>query len=100
MRFIYAIAAKNAGVDPAAARGRTIGFQFGKTIYLRAVMRIAVVIVAENDSAWFAMEGPQCPMGTEAFHISRVLPAVDFSEHGFHFRIAQLIFRIPPIQRA
>src|SRR5918996_1293310 len=37
--LVYAIAAKNTGVNPAAARGRPVGFQFSKTIYLRAVMR-------------------------------------------------------------
>ena len=27
------------------------------------------------------------------------VPAVDLSEHGFHLRIAEFIFRIPPIER-
>src|SRR5712675_751984 len=48
--LVDAVAAKNTGVDPATARGRTVGFQFSKTIYLRAVMGIAVAIVADHDS--------------------------------------------------
>src|SRR5712671_1807506 len=46
--LVYAIAAKNAGVDPAAARGRTVGFQFSETIYLRAVMRPSIAIETKN----------------------------------------------------
>ena len=97
IRFVYAIAAKNTGVDPAATRGRTVGFQFSKTIYLRAVMRIAVAIVAEHDAFFILTLG----VGRWALGVFlECVPAVDFREHGFHLRIAQVIFRIPPIQRA
>src|SRR5438477_9882171 len=90
--LVYAIATKNAGVDPAAARGRTVGFQFSKTIYLRTMMRPSTAIVAENS--------PVTPAGVNAPGYRLSVPAVDFGEHGFHLRIAQVIFRIPPIQRA
>ena len=48
--LVDAVAAENAGVNPAAARGRTVGFQFRETIHLRAVMRFAFAIHAENDA--------------------------------------------------
>src|SRR5438094_5654269 len=90
--LVYAIAAKNTGVHPAAARGRTVGFQFSKTIYLRTMMRFSIAIVAENSSV--------TPAGVDAPGYRLRAPAIDFREHGFHLRIAQVIFWIPPIQRA
>src|SRR5882724_5290464 len=73
--LVYAIAAKNTGVYPAAACGRTVGFQFSKTTYLRAMMRFSIAIVAENS--------PVTPAGVDAPGYPLRVPAVDFREHGF-----------------
>src|SRR5437899_4377704 len=45
--LVHAIAAKNSGINPAAACRRSIGFQFRETIHLRAMMGLAVSIDAE-----------------------------------------------------
>src|SRR6476661_1927639 len=42
VRLVHAIAAKNAGINPAAACRRSVSFQFTKTIHLLAVMRLAL----------------------------------------------------------
>ena len=49
-------------------------------------MRFALAIIAEND-----------PVGV-GFRIR--VPAVDLRQHGFHFRIAKLVLRIPPVECA
>src|SRR5258707_961291 len=84
--LVDAVAAKNTGVDPAAARGRTVGFQFSETIYLRAVMRPSIAIETKND--------------TISVRLRIGVPAVDLREHSFHLRLAQFVFRVPPIERA
>ncbi len=48
-------------------------------------MRVAVAIDAKHD--------------TVGIRLRRCVPTVDLGEHGFHFRIAQFVFRIPPIER-
>src|SRR5262249_14247336 len=70
----------------AAARGRTVGFQFSKGIHLWAMMRIAVAIETENNAI--------------SIRLRSGVPAVDLGEDGFHFWIAQLFFWVPPIERA
>ena len=55
-------------------------------------MRFTVAIVAENN--------PVIPAGVDAPGYRLRVPAIDLREHGFHLRIAQLILRIPPIERA
>src|SRR5712692_6486579 len=85
--LVHAIATENAGVNPAAARGRTIVFEIGKAIELRAVMRPTLAIDAAEEHA----------IGTR---LRFGLPAVYLSEHGFHFRLAMFVLRIPPIERA
>src|SRR5205814_7932075 len=47
VRLVYAIAAKNAGVNPAAARSGAVGFQLRESIHLWAVMSVAVAIDTE-----------------------------------------------------
>ena len=42
--LVNTIATENAGIDPAAARGRTIVLEIGKTIELRSVMRVTFAI--------------------------------------------------------
>ena len=57
-----------------------------KAIDLRAVMQFPIAIVREN--------------GSFRVHLGRGLPAIDFGEDGFHFRLAFFALRIPPIERA
>src|SRR6202030_4156277 len=57
-----------------------------------AMMRFAIAINAENNSV-----GP-AGVGDSGYRFS--LPAIDLCEHGFHDWIAQLVLRIPPVERA
>src|SRR5262249_1938987 len=84
--LVYAIAAQNAGGNPAAACGGTAGFQFSKTIQLLSVVRFSVAIHTENPAI--------------SVRLRIGVPAVDFCEHSFHLWLAEFIFRIPPIERA
>src|ERR1700692_5107796 len=84
--------AKNSGINPAAGSSRSIGFQFCETIHLRAMMRSAIAINAENNSV-----GP-AGVGDSGYRFS--LPAIDLCDDGFHDWIAQLVLRIPPVERA
>ena len=77
-------------------------------------MRIAVAIQPEHDTffSWRLGVGrsafaPRLRGGATAdrwalgvFFFLQGVPAVDLGEHGLHLRIAQVIFRVPPIQRA
>ena len=67
------------------------------------MMRFAIAIDAEHHAVGF-----QCGRGLSA-PISlflatlphfQSLPAVDFCEHGFHVRLAEIILRVPPVERA
>src|ERR1051326_2967043 len=91
VRFVHAVAAENTGINPAAACGRSVSFQFSKTIHLRPMMRITIAVDAEHDAL--------VPAAVRARGYSCV-PAVDLCEHGFHFWIALFVFRIPPVERA
>ena len=54
-------------------------------------MRIAFAINAAEENAIAAA-------ADNARGSTSGLPAVDLGENGFHFQIAELIFRIPPIK--
>ena len=78
------------------------------------MMRIAVAIQPEHDTlfSWrlgvgrsaFALRlrggATADRRGLGVFFFPECVPAVDLGEHGFHLRIAQVIFGVPPIQRA
>src|SRR5438270_2953499 len=100
-RLVNFVRAEDAGVNPAAARGRTVGLQSRKTVNLRTVMRIAIAIETENNAV--------VPTGvTDPSYNSAVsdrgyrvgVPAINLGQYGFHSWIAQLVFRVPPVQRA
>ena len=61
VRFVYFVWTENAGINPTAACGRTVGFQFGKTVDLRTVMRIAFAIDAEDDALCISVCGVSVP---------------------------------------
>src|SRR6266404_50650 len=86
VRLVDFIRAEHAGVNPAAACGRTVGFQFSKSVNLWAVMRVPTAIESEHDSFCLGLR----------FGV----PTVDLRQDRFHFRIAQFVFRIPPVQSA
>jgi hypothetical protein len=54
-------------------------------------MRIAISIETEHN--------PILLTGVGNFNSRIRIPAVDLSEHSFHFRIAEFILGIPPIER-
>ena len=56
-------------------------------------MRIAFTIDTAKENA-FARAG----VSARGYRFG--FPAVDLRQHRFHFRLAELIFRIPPIERA
>src|SRR6266481_5439732 len=95
VRLANLIWTEDASVNPAAACGRTVGLQPWITVNLRTVMRIPCAIDAEND--------PIAAAGVTACGYSGMricVPSVDLCQHGFHFWIARLVFRIPPIECA
>src|SRR6266516_5041966 len=85
--LIHAISAENAGVNPTAARRRTIVFEIGKAFELRPVMRPTLAIDAAEEHAI----GPRLRLG---------LPAGYLRQHCFYVWLAMFILRIPPIERA
>ena len=56
------------------------------------MMRIAISVETEYNPMLLTRVGN--------FNSRIRVPAVDFSEHSFHLRIAEFILRIPPIERA
>src|SRR5262249_42309527 len=84
VRLVNPIATKYAGVNPAAARSRTVRFHLWKTIYLRPMVRCSIAIKTEN--------------GAFSVRLRISVPAVDLREHGFHFWITEFVFRIPPVE--
>src|SRR6266404_5458406 len=91
--LVHAIAAKNARINPAAACGGSVGFQFREAVRLWAMMRFAIAIDATKQHAITI-----AAVSDAGYRFS--LPTVNLGEHGFHVRIAQFIFRIPPVERA
>src|SRR5207244_12565380 len=85
-RLVDFVRAEDAGVNPGAACGRTVGLQPRKTVNLRTVMRTASAIETEHDSVCVGL--------------SIRVPAVDLCQYGFHFWITQLVVRVPPVERA
>ena len=53
------------------------------------MMRLAVAILSKDD-----------PAAGSGRRYNFCLPAVDLRQHGFHFRIAEFVFRIPPVKNA
>src|ERR1051325_2409518 len=106
--LVHAIAIENAGVNPAAAGGRTIIFQFVVIGDLRAVMEFAFAILRKK--------GPvKCErsLGAPISVVRRALigrpspllhgegsPAVDLGQDGFHFRLTPFVLRVPPVECA
>ena len=93
VRFVHAIATERHRSKSSATRSRSVSFQFRETIHLRTVMRIAVAIDDRRQCHRFS---PESAFGDSQDRV----PAVDLGEHRFHLRIAEFIFRIPPIERA
>src|SRR4029453_17656442 len=89
IRLVHAVAAENTGVNPAAAGGRAVSFQFIVVSDLRSMMEFSLSIAFENNSVSAA--GVSDP----GYRFS--LPAIDFREHRFDFRLALFVLRIPPI---
>ena len=61
-------------------------------------MRIPCAIDAENNSVILLFGRRRWTLGV--FLMLKRVPSVDLCQHGFHFWIARLVFRIPPIKRA
>src|SRR6266446_7242234 len=62
VRLVAAIAAKDAGVNPAAGGSGAVSFQLRETIHLRAMMRFAVSIDAEHDAILQCGRGLSAPI--------------------------------------
>ena len=65
-------------------------------------MQFAIAIDAKHDAILQCGRGLSAPISLFLVTLPHFqsLPAVDLREHGFHFRIAQFVFRIPPVERA
>jgi hypothetical protein len=57
------------------------------------VVRIAVAVNAAEENAV-----APAAVGARGYRFG--LPAVDLRQHRFHFWLAKLVFRIPPVERA
>ena len=66
------------------------------------MMRFSIAIEAENDAILQCGRGLSAPVVATLRSLPHFqsVPAVDLYEYGFHLRIAQLVFRIPPIESA
>src|SRR6266513_5108978 len=82
VRFVHAISIENARINPRAARGRAISFQFVIIRDLWTMMWLTFSISPKKNAFCVRLR----------FH----LPAIDLREHGFHFGLAELVLRIPP----
>ena len=89
VRLVDLIRTKNAGVNPAAARGRTVGLQF-----------VDSRRPADRDADCLRDRRPKTTPSAISGFVKIGVPTIDLRQHGFHLRIAQLVFRIPPIERA
>ena len=69
--------------------GMTLGWITGVIMFVLSTVSLTLRALPGNG------EG-----GLAVFFFLEGVPAVDFREHGFHSWIAQVIFWIPPIQRA
>src|SRR5438094_3996932 len=103
VRLVNLIRTEDAGVNPAAACGGTVGLQSRITVNLRTVMRIPFAIDTENNSVILLFCSWTLDVGRWAFGVFLILkrvPAVDLCQYGFHFWIAQLVVGVPPVKRA
>src|SRR5205814_876738 len=93
VRFVHAVSIENAGVNPATAGSRSISFQFVVICDLWTVMGIALPINATKENAVGAT-------GVSAAGYRLRLPAINLSKDCLHFRLAECVLRIPPVERA
>ena len=66
-------------------------------------MGIPCAIDAENNSVILLFRSWTLDVGRwtlDVFLILKRVPSVDLRQHGFHFWIAQFVFRVPPVKRA
>src|SRR5436305_912908 len=86
VRFVHAVSIENARINPCAARGRAISFQFIIIGDLWTMMLLSLTISPKKNAfcIWLRFG----------------FPAIDLSEHCFHCRLAEFVLRIPPVERA
>src|SRR6266480_3513519 len=92
VRLVHAVSIENAGINPGAARGRAVGFQFIIIGDLRTMMRLPFSIDTEDN--------PVSAAGVTAPGYRFRLPTIDLSEHCFHFWLAEFVLRVPPVECA
>src|SRR5436190_4402634 len=93
VRFVHAVSIENARVNPATAGSRSISFQFVVICDLRTVMSMALSINATKENS---VDGTDISAPGYRWR----LPSIDLSKDCLHFRLAECVLRIPPVERA
>src|ERR1043166_3356940 len=99
VRLVDFIRPEYAGVNPAAARGGAVGFQFRVAIDLRSVVRFAVAIGAKHNAVigecGRGLSAPICLFVATLRSLPHFqsVPAVDLGQHCFYARPAGFVLR-------